>query len=73
VVLDVPITERWETHWEYISAFSSGREAEFNRHLLDVGLTHLLTDNIEIGTRIGFGLNRQTPKFLVNVGGGFRF
>lgn len=73
VVLNVPINERWETHWEYISAFSTARDDNFDRHLLDAGLTHLITDNIEIGTRVGFGLNDQTPKFLVNFGGGFRF
>jgi hypothetical protein len=73
VVLNVTINERWETHWEYISAFSYGRDDEFDRHLLDAGLTHLVTDNIEISARIGFGLNDQTSPFLVNFGGGFRF
>lgn len=73
IVLHVPITECLESHFEYIGLYSHARERAFDRHLADVGLTYLVTQNIEIGTRIGVGLNRQSATFFANAGAGVRF
>jgi len=33
----------------------------------------LLTPNLEVGVRIGFGMNEQSARFFSNVGVGWRF
>jgi hypothetical protein len=32
-----------------------------------------VTENLEVGVRVGWGLNDQTPRFFSNVGFGWRY
>jgi hypothetical protein len=73
VVAKVPLTERWEVHGEYFSLFSQGKESNFTRHYLSPGFRYLITDNFEVGARVGWGLNEQSARFFSNVGFGLRF
>ncbi len=72
-VIKIPLGEKWKAHAEYFGVFSQGRETESTQHFFSPGLHYLLTKDLEIGTRVGWGLNEQAPNFFCNVGGGVRF
>lgn len=72
-VLRMPVGTRWTAHVEYFGIYSSGREHEFTTHFVSFGPHFLLTRNIEIGVRVGFGLNEQSARFFSNAGVGWRF
>ncbi|MFI4875334.1 MAG: transporter [Blastopirellula sp. JB062] len=72
-VIKAPVGERWKAHAEYFGAFTEGREAESVQHFFSPGIHYLVTPNLEVGVRVGWGLNRQSPNFFSNVGGGLRY
>jgi len=72
-VLKRDLGERWNVHIEYFNVCSSHKEAELSRHFISLGPHVLLNPNLEIGVRVGFGLNEQSSKFFSNVGVGWRF
>jgi hypothetical protein len=37
------------------------------------GIHYLVTSNLEIGIRIGWGLNEEAPNFFSNAGLGWRY
>ena len=65
--------ERWNVHAEYFGLFSHAREADFVRHFVSPGVHVLLTPDLEVGVRLGWGLNDQSARFFSNVGVGWRF
>jgi hypothetical protein len=73
VVLKVPIHERWNAHVEYFGIFSSGKNEEYERHFISPGIHYLINPNLEVGVRVGWGLNDQSARFFTNVGFGWRF
>lgn len=73
VVLKIPIGEKINTHVEYFGLFSSGRAVEFTRHYVSPGVHYLVTENLEIGVRAGWGLNNQSDRFFINAGLGWQF
>jgi hypothetical protein len=73
VVLKVPLGQRWSVHGEYFGLFSSGKQEEFVLQYFSPGVHFLVTPNLEVGTRIGFGLTEQSARFFSNVGVGWRF
>ena len=72
-VLKYHISERANLHAEYFGIFSSNKSEDFTRHYVSPGAHYLLTPNIEVGVRVGFGLNDQSARFFSNVGFGVRF
>ena len=72
-VILAPVGDRWTAHIEYFGVFSSGREREFTTHFVSFGPHYLVTPNLEVGVRVGFGLNNQSARFFSNVGLGWRF
>jgi len=72
-VLKIPVGERWNGHVEYFGILTEGREQESTQHYFSPGLHYLFTSNLELGVRLGWGLNDQSPDFFSNVGGGIRF
>jgi hypothetical protein len=73
VVFKVPIVERINVHAEYFGLFSEGKQREFVQHYFSPGVHYLITDDLEVGTRFGWGLNNQSAHFFVNAGLGVRF
>jgi hypothetical protein len=73
VVLKIPLGEKIKVHAEYFAIFSSGRAEETNKQFFSPGVHYLVTENLEIGTRVGWGLNDQSARFFVNAGIGWRF
>jgi hypothetical protein len=73
VVLKVPVGERVNVHAEYFGIFSTDKAEAFTRHFFSPGVHHLLTPDLEVGVRVGWGLNDQSARFFSNVGFGWRF
>ncbi len=72
-VIKIPLGDRWKAHLEYFGIFSEGRGRETTQHFISPGAHYLITSDWEVGARFGWGLNDQSPKFFVNIGGGYRF
>jgi hypothetical protein len=72
-VLRVPLGERLGVHVEYFGLFSDGKAIDFVRHYFSPGFRYLITPNLEVGARVGWGLNEQSARFFSNVGFGWRF
>lgn len=72
-VLKIPIGERFKVHAEYFGIFSDGRADETVQQFFSPGAHYLITSNLEIGVRVGWGLNQETPNFFSNVGFGWRY
>jgi hypothetical protein len=72
-VLRVPLGERWQVHGEYFGEFSQGKDGDFSKHYLSPGAHYLITENLEVGVRVGWGINHQSDRFFVNAGFGWRF
>jgi outer membrane putative beta-barrel porin/alpha-amylase len=73
IVLKVPLGERWSVHGEYFGLFSQDKAQDFSRHYFSPGIHYLVTPNLEVGVRVGWGLNEQASRFFSNVGFGLRF
>lgn len=67
------IGERWKAHAEYFGIFSDGREEETFQHFFSPGAHYLITPNLEVGCRVGWGLNDKAPNFFSNAGFGWRY
>lgn len=72
-VLRVPVGEKWAVHAEYFGLYSAGKERDFTRHYFSPGVHYLVTEDLEIGVRVGWGLNDQASRFFANAGIGWRF
>jgi hypothetical protein len=72
-VIKVPLSERAKAHAEYFGVFSAGREEETTQQFISPGVNFLINPNLEVGARVAWGLNDQSPEFFSNVGFGWRF
>ncbi len=73
VVLKIPVGENLNVHAEYFGIFSTNKAEAINRQYVSPGVHYLITENFEVGVRLGWGLNDQTPRFFSNIGVGIRF
>lgn len=73
VVLRMPLTERWNVHAEYFGIFTDGAERDVSRAYFSPGTHYLVTPNLELGVRLGWGITEDAPNFFSNVGIGWRF
>jgi len=72
-VLKVPVGERWTTHVEYFSLATTGKQDGFVKHYISPGAHFLVTPDLEVGVRVGWGMNDQSARFFANGGFGLRF
>jgi hypothetical protein len=72
-VLRVPLSEGWHAHIEYFSLHTEGRSDELNQAFVSPGIHYLVTPNLELGTRVGWGITRDASNFFVNTGVGIRY
>jgi hypothetical protein len=72
-VIKVPVGERWKVHAEYFGVFTDGRAKETTQHFFSPGAHYLISKNFEIGSRVGWGLNDQSPNSFINVGFGWQY
>lgn len=73
VVLKIPVSEKWNAHVEYFGVFTDQRENERAAQYFSPGVHYLITPDIEIGVRLGWGLNRDSANFFSNLGAGVQF
>lgn len=73
VVLRKSLGERWNVHAEYFGHFTANKSEDIVQHVFSPGVHYLITPNVEMGLRVGWGLNDQTAPFFSNVGVGCRF
>lgn len=73
VVLRIPVTEKWNIHAEYFGIYTQGSANEVSRAFFSPGTHYLITPNLELGVRIGWGLTDDAPHFFANTGIGWRF
>jgi hypothetical protein len=71
-VYKVPLGERIDIHAEYFGLFSDHKQDEFVKHYFSPGAHYLVTPDLEIGVRIGWGLNDDASNFFTNAGLGWR-
>ncbi len=72
-VLKIPVGERWTAHAEYFGIFSDGRQQESVVQYVSPGMHYLVTPDLEVGVRVGWGLTDQSGNFFSNVGFGWRY
>lgn len=72
-VLKIPVGERWNVHAEYFGILSSGKEKPIDSQFASFGGHVLLTRDVEVGVRFGWGLNDTSANFFSNVGAGIRY
>lgn len=72
-VVKIPVGERWNVHTEYFGIFSTGKESPLNGQYWSVGGHVLATQDLEIGLRVGWGLNHTSAGFFANAGVGWRY
>jgi hypothetical protein len=73
IVVKVPFGERWVAHVEYFGIFTRGNTVDNSANYISPGIHYLVTPNLEIGARVGFGLNEGADRFFVNAGVGWRY
>jgi hypothetical protein len=71
-VLRVPLGERAAAHVEYFGVFTT-REGSADQHYVSYGAHTILGRELEVGFRLGWGLNDRSVRFFSNVGIGYRF
>lgn len=72
-VLRVPLGRRWNVHGEYFGIFSQGKGEPRREHYFSTGPHYLITPDLEVGVRVGWGLNEQAANFFSNAGFGWRY
>jgi hypothetical protein len=72
-VLKVPVGESWKVHAEYFGIFTSGRDEETQQHYVSPGAHYLITPDLEVGVRVGWGLNDDSANFFANAGFGWQY
>lgn len=72
-VLKIPVGERWNVHAEYFGLFTQNREEPLTPQYFSPGVHYYVTNDCEIGVRVGWGLNEDAANFFSNIGIGIRF
>ena len=72
-VLKVSLTEKWNVHAEYFGLFRDGSRHDTVKQYFSPGTHYLLTPNLEVGVRVGWGLNHDAANFFANTGVGWRW
>lgn len=72
-VLRMPVTDRWEVHAEWFGSFTAGPPSTTSQPFFSPGTHVLLTQNMEIGVRVGWGLGGEAAPFFSDAGLGWRW
>lgn len=73
VIIRQPITERFEIHAEWFETFTQGLPTDNVRPFFSPGTHYLLSENIEVGIRVGWGLNHTAAGFFSDTGIAWRY
>lgn len=72
-VLRMPVTERLEVHAEWFGSYPVGAPGRSGEPFFSPGMHVMLTRNLEIGVRVGWGLTAETAPFFSDAGMGWRW
>ena len=72
-VVKFPIGERAKGHVEYFSILNDTPDGNTDKHYVSPGVHYLLTEEFEIGIRVGWGLNEDAADFFSNLGIGWLY
>jgi hypothetical protein len=72
-VLRVPVTDRWEVHAEWFGSSTAGLTDNTSRPFFSPGTHYMVTKNMEIGLRVGWGLTDKAAPFFSDAGLGWRW
>ena len=72
-VVKAPVGERWNVHVEYFGILSTGKEEPVDSQFASFGGHVLVTEDFEVGLRVGWGLTDSSPNFFTNLGIGVRY
>jgi hypothetical protein len=67
-VLRIPVTQRFEVHAEWFGSWSEGLADDTVRPFAGPGTHLMLTPNLEVGCRMGWGLTRDAAGYFVDSG-----
>jgi len=73
VILRMPVTERWEVHAEWFETTTQGLPIDTVRPFFSPGTHYLVTENLEVGIRVGWGLDDSAADFFSDAGFGWRW
>ncbi|MBX3436527.1 MAG: transporter [Planctomycetaceae bacterium] len=73
VVLKMPAGECYNVHVEYFGIFADNAADNRSPQYISPGIHYLISPDLEIGVRVGWGLNNDAAAFFSNVGLGVRF
>jgi hypothetical protein len=68
VVLRAPVTERWEVHAEWFGSYTQGLIDDTRRPFFSPGTHYTITQHVEIGLRVGWGLADEAAPFFSDAG-----
>ena len=72
-VVKASVGERWNVHVEYFGILSTGKEEPVDAQFASFGGHVLVTEDFEVGLRVGWGLTDSSPNFFTNLGIGVRY
>lgn len=72
-VLRVPLSERVEVHTEWFGSYSAGLADTNSQPFVSPGFHVMLTRNLEMGLRVGWGLAADGAPFFSDAGLGWRW
>jgi hypothetical protein len=72
-VVKAPVGERWNVHVECFGILSTGKEEPVDAQFASFGGHVLVTEDFEVGLRVGWGLTDSSPNFFTNLGIGVRY
>lgn len=73
VVLRMPVTDRWEVHAEWFGNYTAGLAADTAKPFFSPGTHYMLTKNLEVGLRVGWGLTSEAAPFFSDAGLAYRW
>lgn len=73
VVLRMPVTTRWELHAEWFGNYTAGLIDNTAKPFFSPGTHYMLTKNLEVGLRVGWGLSDEAAPFFSDAGFGWRW
>jgi hypothetical protein len=72
-VLKLEVAERTKAHLEYFGIYTDDRDVELSESYVSPGVHYLVTPDLEVGIRVGWGVSDDAANFFSNIGIGLRF
>ncbi len=73
LALGAKLTRRTTGYFEWFGIYTHGREEERSLSYLNAGVDYLVSKNLVLDARIGWGLTADADDLFAGLGGGFRY